>query len=112
MDLRSDRSVPQQVRKIGVTRRSVSGFFPFRGIKSIEYESTLERDFLARTEFFLHVRDIVAQPARIPYISAGGRTYPYTPDFWHARANLTRSPALAFAKPRTTAVVRAPVRVQ
>lgn len=41
----------QQVRKIGPTRRSVSGVYAFRGERSIEFESTLERDFLMRVEF-------------------------------------------------------------
>jgi len=82
MDPQSREFVPQQTRKIGVTRRSVSGFFPFRGIKSIEYESSLERDFLVRTEFSLRVRDIVPQPAQIPFVTSDGQTYVYPPDFW------------------------------
>ncbi len=70
-----------QTRKIGPTRRSVSGVYVFRGETQIEYESTLERDFLIRREFSLSVLDIVAQPCQIPFRSATGRLYHYTPDF-------------------------------
>ncbi|HAY17330.1 MAG TPA: heteromeric transposase endonuclease subunit TnsA, partial [Halomonas sp.] len=38
--------LPTSVRKIGPTRRSVSGYYAFRGEESIAFESTLERDFL------------------------------------------------------------------
>ena len=99
MSLRNKEFVPRQMRKIGVTRRSVSGFFPFRGTKSIEYESSLERDFLIRNEFSLRVRDIVPQPVRIPYVSSDGRTYRYTPDFWVCFEDAT-PPALIEVKPR------------
>lgn len=72
---------PQQTRKIKPTRRSVSGAFPFRSEVAIPFESTLERDFLIRSEFFLNVLDIIAQPVKIPFTAASGRTYTYTPDF-------------------------------
>lgn len=72
----------QQVRKIRPTRRSVSGHFVFRDVGSIPYESTLERDFLARTTFFSGVLDITAQPCEIPFVDPDtGRSYLYTPDF-------------------------------
>ena len=100
MDPHSRTFVPQQTRRIGVTRRSVSGFFPFRGIKSIEYESSLERDFLVRTEFSLCVQDIVPQPVRVPYLSSDGRAYRYTPDFW-VRFDEPARPALIEVKPET-----------
>jgi hypothetical protein len=70
-----------QTRKIKPTRRSVSGIFAFRSSESIPFESTLERDFLIRTEFNPSVSKIVAQPTRIPFVSSNGRTYTYTPDF-------------------------------
>lgn len=69
------------MRKIRPTRRSVSGYFMFRGQESIAYESTLERDFLIRTAFFLHVLDVIPQPAQIPFVGHDGRSYRYTPDF-------------------------------
>lgn len=73
--------IPHQTRKIRPTRRSVSGIYAFRGGTSIPYESTLERDFLIRTEFSLSVLDVIPQPVQIPFTGSGGRRYIYTPDF-------------------------------
>ena len=53
----------------------------FRNECTIPYESTLERDFITRTEFFLDVLDIIPQPAEIEFETRSGRTYTYTPDF-------------------------------
>lgn len=75
-----DCVTPHQMRKIKPTRRSVSGFYAFRGEDAIAFESTLERDFLIRKEFSLHVLDIIPQPVQIPFV-LNGRTYTYTPDF-------------------------------
>ena len=72
---------PQQVRKIGTTRRSVSGFFMFRGKKSIPYESALERDLLIRLSHNRLVNDIIAQPLQLKYEASNGNEYPYTPDY-------------------------------
>lgn len=72
---------PHQTRKIRPTRRSVSGIHAFRGETSVPYESTLERDFLIRTEFSLSVLDVIPQPVRIPFEGNGGRHHYYTPDF-------------------------------
>lgn len=69
------------MRKIKPTRRSVSGFYAFRGETSIQFESTLERDFLIRTEFSLCVLDVISQPVQIPFVASNGQTYIYTPDF-------------------------------
>lgn len=71
----------RQVREIGPTRRSVSGVYAFRGERSISFESTLERDFLVRTEFSRAVLDVTPQPVTIRYRAANGREFHYTPDF-------------------------------
>lgn len=71
-----------QVRKIGPTRRSVSGVYMFRGVEALEFESTLERDFLIRKEFSLSVLGIVPQPCQIPVKDPKtGKRYTYTPDY-------------------------------
>ena len=75
-----DLIIPRQMRKIKPTRRSVSGFYSFRGESAIVFESTLERDFIIRKEFNVNVLDIIPQPAQIPF-TKNGRTYNYTPDF-------------------------------
>lgn len=74
-------SPPRQTRKIRPTRRSVSGIYAFRGKTSIPYESTLERDFLVRTEFSRSVIEVISQPVQIPFLGRNGQPYTYTPDF-------------------------------
>lgn len=75
-------TLPHQTRKIKPTRRSVSGFYAFKGEAAIPFESTLERDFLIRTEFSLCVLDVIAQPVQVPFVaSTTGQSYTYTPDF-------------------------------
>lgn len=73
--------VPKQTRRIGPTRRSVSGIYIFRGDHAIPFESTLERDFIIRKEFCLAVLDIIPQPVQISFINGNGKAYTYTPDF-------------------------------
>ncbi|RMN25546.1 hypothetical protein ALQ62_101019 [Pseudomonas coronafaciens pv. zizaniae] len=75
-----DKTKSGSVRPIKPTKRSVSGVFPFRSEGGIPYESTLERDFIVRTEFSKDVRSITSQPVSIPF-SSNGRPYKYTPDF-------------------------------
>ena len=69
------------VRKIPRSHRSVTGYFSFRREAQIQFESTLERDFLVRQEFDLVVADVISQPCRIPYRTDSGRSSHYTPDF-------------------------------
>lgn len=69
------------VRAIPRSHRSVRGHFSFRGSAAIQYESTLERDFLARQEHDRAVAEVVSQPCRIPYQLPSGRASHYTPDF-------------------------------
>ena len=70
-----------QVRKIGPTRRSVSGSYIFQGHSQIDFESTLERDFLIRHEYAPNILDIIAQPCEIPFRINSKRIYKYTPDY-------------------------------
>lgn len=72
----------RQQRKIGPTRRSVSGIYVFKGRLPVPYESTLERDFLIRSEFFPNVLKIVSQPVCIPFRGKNNQIYTYTPDFF------------------------------
>lgn len=56
--------------------------YPFRRERLIQFESSLERDFIVRMEFFSHVLDMVAQPVEIEFRNDDeGPTYKYTPDF-------------------------------
>lgn len=72
--IRSVRAVPR-------SHRSITGHFSSRLGDSIEFESTLERDFLVKHDFDLSVQRIVSQPCRVPYVQANGRQGRYTPDF-------------------------------
>ena len=72
---------PKQVRPIKPTRRSVSGFLPFRGVGGVPFESLLERDFLKRMRFSHRVESVIAQPVRVDFIDSLGRAQAYTPDF-------------------------------
>ena len=72
---------PHQVRKIKSTRRSISGVYVFRGESSVQFESSLERDFLIRLEFNLSVLDVIPQPCEIPFTDRNGQARIYTPDF-------------------------------
>ena len=72
---------PRQVRKIKSTRRSISGSYVFKGESAIQFESSLERDFLIRLEFNLSVLDVIPQPCEIPFIDRNGQARIYTPDF-------------------------------
>jgi len=73
--------ISQNNRKIGYTHSSVSGSFPFRGEKSISFESTLERDLLAVLEYTPFVIDVIEQPVTIEYKNSNDREVTYTPDF-------------------------------
>lgn len=68
-------------RKANYTYGSSSGYYPFRGEKSIWYESTLERDLLILLEYNDMVLDIEEQPITIEYTNSNGNVVPYTPDF-------------------------------
>lgn len=94
----SDWPTPRQVRRIRPTRRSVSGVVSFKG-KPIPFESSLERDFLLRTTFFLDVDDVIPQPVSIPFVARNGRSYTYTPDYLVYLRGCWLSPRLSYHKP-------------
>ncbi|PCI19155.1 MAG: hypothetical protein COB62_05960 [Piscirickettsiaceae bacterium] len=73
--------ISQKRRKIGYTYSSLSGSLPFRKLKSIDFESTLERDLLISLEHDSTVLDVIEQPVTIEYINKNGREASYTPDF-------------------------------
>lgn len=79
MKMISDEYNP--VRKAQTVYGSISGYYSFRGEKTIWFESTLERDFLFKQEHNGNVVDIVGQPISIPYTTELGNQSVYTPDF-------------------------------
>lgn len=103
-----DKPLPTSpVRTIPRSRRTVTGHYSWRRQHSIQYESTLERDFIARQEFSLAVADVVSQPCQIPFITPSGRASHYTPDFLvvykadSAPLRFQRKPLLIEVKPET-----------
>ena len=86
------------VRKIKPTRRSVSGYFSFRGKEPTPYESTLERDFVMRMDYDRSVERVVSQPARLFYIDANGIERRYTPDYLVYFTNPVLKPLLVEVK--------------
>lgn len=86
------------VRKIKPTRRSVSGYFSFRGKEPTPYESTLERDFVMRMDYDRSVERVVSQPARLFYIDANRIERRYTPDYLVYFTNPMRKPLLVEVK--------------
>ncbi|WP_417439778.1 Tn7 transposase TnsA N-terminal domain-containing protein [Idiomarina abyssalis] len=86
------------VRKIKPTRRSVSGYFSFRGKEPTPYESTLERDFVMRMDYDRSVERVVSQPARLFYIDANRIERRYTPDYLVYFTDPTRKPLLVEVK--------------
>lgn len=89
----------KQSRKIKPTRRSVSGRIAYKN-KSLQYESTLERDFLIYFIFLEDVFDIVPQPITIPF-HKNNRTYPYTPDFFiEFEKSTNKKPLIVEVKPK------------
>ena len=72
----------EPVRRIGVRRRSVRGSIEVHG-RSVEYESTLERDLLILLDFDPTVAQAVGQPVRFDFRHpATGRRTHYTPDVY------------------------------
>ena len=69
------------VRKIPKNYRSVTGLVASRkSDEPIQFESTLERDFILLCEEDPEVRRIREQPVRIEYRDENGRLHHYTPD--------------------------------
>ena len=66
------------MRKIGQTRRNVPGTVVLRNGTAVVQKSTLERNFVIRKDFFLHVVDVIPQPVEIPFIAENGRNERYT----------------------------------
>lgn len=69
------------VRKIPKNYRNVTGVSPHRkAVGAAQYESTLERDFLALLEFDLNVDVFEVQPVTIEWEDVNGKKRRYTPD--------------------------------
>lgn len=73
--------------------------YAFRG-EAVAYESLLERDFLHRMDFSRSVVTVISQPLKVDFVSSGGRSYTYTPDFLvHFKECTGLKPMLVEVKP-------------
>lgn len=93
-------------RRIGPTRRSVSGFYCFRDQGMVAYESTLERDLLRKLAASRRVLAVESQPLSLDWKDDADRQRRYTPDFlihwrWMGERHGQRElPWLVEVKPR------------
>lgn len=72
----------QPVRKIGKSSSSIRGYFPSKKLdRSVQYESSLERDFIYLLEFDRSIIEYVEQPVTINYLQED-KAFTYTPDFY------------------------------
>lgn len=73
----------KRVREIGPKYSSLSGLFISRkqNSKIIQFESSLERDFIYLLEFDPEVYIYLEQPISIKYTDAIGKNHSYIPDF-------------------------------
>lgn len=77
------------VRKIGLTYRSLSGnFFSIKNNKVVQFESSLERDFVYTLEMDHNVISFLEQPFTITYRDPNNKIRRYTPDFLYNIAGL------------------------
>lgn len=81
--------IQNKVRKIGLKHSSLSGsFFSAKTNKEVQFESSLERDFIFLLEMDWIIESYHEQPVTIYYSDSEGKQRSYTPDFlfyWHYR---------------------------
>ena len=72
----------KRVREISFKSSSLSGQICSKKLsRSIQFESSLEKDFIYLIEFDIKVCSYLEQPIEIPYIDSQGKNRKYTPDF-------------------------------
>ncbi|WP_106791149.1 TnsA endonuclease N-terminal domain-containing protein [Aquimarina sp. Aq78] len=72
----------KRVREIAIKHSSLSGTINFKlQKKNLQFESSLERDFIYLLEFDKNVSQYIEQPTKISYIDASNKQKKYIPDF-------------------------------
>lgn len=72
----------KRVREISFKSSSLSGQICSKKLnKSVQFESSLEKDFIYLIEFDRKVNSYLEQPLEIPYVDSDGKSRKYTPDF-------------------------------
>jgi len=73
----------KRVREIGMRYGSLSGVLNSNKLKkTIQFESSLERDFIYLLEFDMEVKSYLEQPITLEYMGINGKKRRYTPDFY------------------------------
>jgi len=77
------RILKKRVREIGPKYSSLSGYFISKKQDSqiIQFESSLERDYIYLLEFDTSVYLYLEQPLSITYLDCNNKKHKYTPDF-------------------------------
>ncbi|MCT4213448.1 Tn7 transposase TnsA N-terminal domain-containing protein [Elizabethkingia anophelis] len=72
----------KRVREISIKSSSLSGVVNINSVKQpIQFESSLERDFIFLLEFDKDIKQYLEQPLEIVYNDESGKQRKYTPDF-------------------------------
>lgn len=80
--MKSRERVLKAMRTVKTNGVTVVGMFASeKNLASIQFESSLEADFIRMLEFDLNVDRFVEQPVRIKYKDSQGKARIYTPDF-------------------------------
>lgn len=95
--------IQNKVRKIGLRYSSLSGsFFSAKNNKEVQFESSLERDFIYLLEMDWIIESYHEQPVTIHYSDSENKKRTYTPDFlfyWHPHfSTLGNKPVLVEIK--------------
>ncbi len=81
MSNKAATAISSKKRNIKYAYSSISGLQPFRDSVPIQFESSLERDFIVQQETNPAVADIESQPFTLNYYTTDGLKRRYTPDF-------------------------------
>lgn len=82
LHMKSREMILKAVRKIKPNSTSTTGSYSsLKNLAHIEFESSLEADFIRMLEFDLKVDRFVQQPVKIYYTDERGKKRSYTPDF-------------------------------
>lgn len=79
---KEDANFRKRVREITAKRFSLTGIVNSKRIQtSVQFESSLERDFIYLLEYDNNVKHYLEQPLEIKYVDSQGKSRKYFPDF-------------------------------
>ena len=80
--IKEDANFHKRVREITAKNTSFAGIISRDRVKNnIQYESTLEKDFMYLLEYDITVKNYLEQPLKIKYQDSKGKNFEHTPDF-------------------------------